>query len=70
MKTAKLRSFIKAITFRVVATLTTIVVFYFFTGRLDVALVAGGVDTVLKIIIYYFHERVWDGIEFGQAVLD
>ena len=67
MKVTKSRSFIKAITFRILATITTVLIVYFFTGRLDISLWAGFIDAIFKLIIYYFHERIWDNVEFGRV---
>lgn len=66
MRVTRTRSLIKTITFRVLATITTIIVVYFFTGRLDISLGAGIVDSIIKMIIYYFHERIWDKLSFGR----
>ncbi len=66
MKVTRTRSLAKTITFRVLATFTTILVVYFFTGRLDISLGAGIVDGLIKMIIYYFHERIWDKFSFGR----
>jgi adenylylsulfate kinase len=42
------RSVVKGITWRVIATTTTILIVYFFFGRLDLAIAAGAIETVLK----------------------
>ena len=66
MRVNKTRCLLKAVTFRVLATLTTMVVVFAFTGKIVAALGIGAVDTVIKIFIYYFHERVWDNVDFGK----
>lgn len=58
-KDSQLTSFIKSISWRIVATLTTIGIAYFLTGEVKTALSIGAIEFVLKFIVYYAHERVW-----------
>ncbi len=53
------RSIVKGISWRVVATSTTIAIVYVFFGRLDLAIAAGMIETVLKVALYWLHERAW-----------
>lgn len=59
MADSHVRSLLKAFSWRIVATLTTSVIAYFVTGRLDTAALIGGIEFVLKFLIYYLHERAW-----------
>jgi len=59
MGDSHLRSVAKAFSWRVIATLTTGVIAYLVTGRLDTAALIGGIEFVFKIGIFYVHERVW-----------
>jgi len=47
------RSIVKGISWRVVATTTTIIIVYVFFGRLDLAIAAGMLETVLKVALYW-----------------
>ncbi len=60
------RSIAKAISYRVAATVGTAVFVYALTGNLRIALFAGGLDVVVKLVIYYANERVWDRIQAGK----
>ena len=60
------RTIIKTITWRIIATLTTVAVIYIWTGDLFVALGSGLVANALKTIFYYVHERVWNRSDFGR----
>lgn len=60
------RTFFKTISWRVVATFTTAGVTYLLTGRLDFAISVGVADSLVKFLIYYFHERLWSRSRFGQ----
>jgi len=66
MKENRLRSLIKGITWRMLGTLDTIVISYILTGKIKTALSIGGVELFSKIALYYFHERVWEKINFGK----
>ncbi len=63
---SKLRSLIKSLSWRLTATLTTAGLVYIFTGELVLAATIGGVELILKLAIYYSHERVWDQIKWGR----
>ena len=60
------RSLIKTISWRFLATVTTAILVYLFTKDIDVALKIGGIEIFLKLVIYYFHERLWNRITFGK----
>jgi uncharacterized membrane protein len=54
-----LKSIIKAFSWRIVGTLDTMLISYFITGKISLAVSIGGVEVVTKTILYYFHERLW-----------
>jgi CBS domain-containing protein len=62
------RSWLKAISWRIIATSTGMSLVYFFTGRLDLMAEFGIVDVVLKLFFYFMHERMWNMTEFGRGV--
>lgn len=59
------RTFVKSITFRILATITTFAVVLYFTGSFGIAGTIGGIDAVSKLGLYYFHERAWDKCHWG-----
>jgi adenylylsulfate kinase len=61
------RSLAKAISWRIFATLTTILLVFAFTGNLAVSEGVGITELVSKIVIYYVHERVWNVLRFGKV---
>ena len=67
LRDSKLRSLIKAVSWRVVGTLDTIFVSYLWTGDTSKALVIGGTDVLTKIVFYYLHERAWARIPLGTV---
>lgn len=62
------RTIIKTITWRIVATLTTVIVIYLWTRDLSVALGSGLIANAFKTIFYYIHERLWNRSDFGRQV--
>ena len=62
---SRLRSVLKAVSWRVLATLTTMVIAYFVTGNVGDALKIGSVEVVVKLVIFYLHERTWAQLPLG-----
>ena len=69
-KETNIRSIAKGISWRVVATSTTIGIVYFFFDRLDLAIAAGMIETVLKVGLYWAHERAWFKIQWGRKKIE
>lgn len=53
------RHFIKSISWRIIGTLDTLILSYVLTGSMSFSLSISGVDFFSKLILYYFHERIW-----------
>ncbi|MBZ9569536.1 DUF2061 domain-containing protein [Patescibacteria group bacterium] len=66
MKDNYQRSIIKSISWRFVATLTTMIIIFAFTGKIMLSLGVGFFEAISKIILYYIHERFWNKISWGQ----
>jgi len=64
------RSIVKGISWRIVATTTTIIIVYLFFGRLDLAIATGMIETVLKVALYWGHERVWFKVQWGKKRIE
>jgi len=64
------RSIVKGISWRVLATTTTIAIVYFFFDRLDLAIAAGMIETVLKVGLYWLHERAWFKVHWGKKKIE
>lgn len=60
-----IRSIIKALSWRCIATLVTFTVAWIVTGKLTFAAEIGVADTLIKLGTYYVHERVWIHVNFG-----
>ena len=64
------RSIVKGISWRAVATTTTIIIIYVFFGRLDLAIAAGVIETFLKVGLYWAHERAWFKVTWGRKKIE
>ena len=60
------RSFIKSITWRIIAVLTTMAVVYLYSRDLRESFVIGIGANLVKFFLYYGHERLWEKVEFGR----
>jgi len=65
----KRRSIVKAITWRTLGTIDTIVIAFVLTGEIKTALSIGGIEIFTKMILYFFHERIWNMIKWGKRGL-
>lgn len=65
MKETHFRSIIKGITWRFIASVTTMAVVFFVTGNLELVAAVGFIDITLKVLFYYTHERVWGRVHWG-----
>ena len=69
MKERHLRSIIKGITWRVVATVDTIALSYLVTESVTMAFKIASIELFTKTVLYYFHERIQKGMfKFFQFI--
>jgi len=61
------RSVAKALSWRVLAAIITGSVALVMTHKIEFAAKIGLIDTVVKLGIYFFHERVWNKINYGRV---
>ena len=72
------RALAKAVTWRVVGTtdtfvcwrlvgsLDTFILSYVITGKAHYAVSIMGAEAITKIVLYYFHERIWRRVSWGR----
>ena len=53
------RSLLKSVSWRITGSIDTLILCYLFTGNLQLAAGISATEIVTKIILFYFHERVW-----------
>lgn len=61
------RSIAKTISYRIIGAVVTAMIAWLLTGQFKVAVSVGLVDTLVKIGVYYGHERLWNRLPFGLA---
>jgi len=64
------RSILKAISWRIFGSIDTILVSLFITRNIKLAVSIGFVEIFTKMILYYFHERLWNKTNFGKVSID
>ena len=62
----RIRSLIKTITWRILASLDTFLIAWFVSGSISVGGWIATIEVITKIILYYFHERAWNRVKWGQ----
>ncbi|MFC2021701.1 DUF2061 domain-containing protein [Chloroflexota bacterium] len=60
------RSIVKALSWRIIATLVTFLVAYLLTKEAVLAIGIGIGDAIIKIGVFYSHERLWNKVSFGR----
>jgi uncharacterized membrane protein len=60
------RSIAKAVSWRVIGTVDTLLISYWLTGKMAIAVSIASIDFVTKMFLYFFHERVWNKIGWGK----
>ena len=63
---SRTRHILKTITWRFVGTIDTVFLAWFISGKAEVGLSIGGLELISKMLLYYFHERVWYRLDFGK----
>lgn len=59
------RHLYKTVSWRILGTLDTILIGWFISGDPFMGLSIGAVEIVTKMILYYFHERIWYKLDYG-----
>lgn len=59
------RTSAKTTTWRVIASMDTMLLGWLYTGSVATAISIGGLEVITKLILYFFHERLWSKLSFG-----
>jgi uncharacterized membrane protein len=65
MRETRKRSIAKSVMWRFICIVVSIVISFLLTGRWDVAVAIGSIYNVITMILYYFHERIWNLVKWG-----
>ena len=66
MTVTKSRSFVKALSYRIWGTLSSVAVAYVITKNASLSVTIAFWETVVKVFIYYAHERGWNKVKWGR----
>jgi uncharacterized membrane protein len=69
MKVTKARSFVKSLSYRIFGTLSSFLVVYVITHKGTLSALIAFWETVVKVGIYYWHERIWNKIKWGRITI-
>tara|TARA_B100000795_G_C22531127_1_gene335153 strand:- start:281 stop:487 length:207 start_codon:yes stop_codon:yes gene_type:complete len=62
----KKRTLVKTMSWRVTASLTTFLIAWILTGDLLIGVSIGSIEAIVKIFLYYYHERIWNNIKWAK----
>jgi len=65
MNETRKRSVVKSLIWRIICIAASIFTSYFLIGRWDLAIAIGSVYNFITMILYYFHERLWNKTKWG-----
>jgi uncharacterized membrane protein len=60
------RSVVKSVSWRILGTLDTFLISWFVTGETSIAFSIGSIELITKMLLYFFHERIWNSIKWGK----
>jgi uncharacterized membrane protein len=66
LKETRARGLVKAFTYRLWQSLNTFLISWLVTGKLTIAATIVGIEIVVKIVVYFWHERIWNFISWGR----
>ncbi|MCX7824094.1 MAG: DUF2061 domain-containing protein [Verrucomicrobiae bacterium] len=61
------RSLAKAVSYRITGTVSTMLISWLVTGRIEMAVSIGFLELLTKTGLYYAHERIWNHLSFGRV---
>jgi uncharacterized membrane protein len=67
MQETRRRSIAKSIVWRLICIIVSVFTSFFLTARWDLAVAISASYNIITMILYYFHERFWNRVEWGKA---
>lgn len=65
MANSRQRHLAKTITWRIIGTMDTVLVAWLISGNPMTGFKIGATEVITKMVLYYFHERIWYKVNFG-----
>lgn len=66
MEETRFRAITKALTYRFWQSLNTFIISLIITGKLEMAAAIVSLEVIVKIFVYFWHERIWNMIKWGR----
>lgn len=66
MEETRYRAVAKALTYRFWQSLNTFIISIIITGKLEMAAAIVSLEVMVKIFVYFWHERIWNVIKWGR----
>ncbi len=70
MEGTRKRSLVKSIVWRIICIVVSILTTFLLTARWDLAVALGTLYNAITMVLYYFHERIWNRIKWGMRKSD
>ena len=61
-----IRSIVKTLSWRALGTIDTIGISWLVTGQIATAFSIGAIELITKMVLYFFHERIWNTVKWGK----
>lgn len=58
----------KAVSWRIVGTIDTAIISFIITGKWELALSIASIEVFSKVVLYYFHERLWEKVRVKTSI--
>src|ERR1700753_3844320 len=59
------RNIIKTVSYRLLGSIDTVILGWIITGNFTFGAKIGASELLTKMLLYYGHERIWQGVKFG-----
>ena len=60
------RSILKTLSWRIFSFILTMSIIFAYTKNMKQALCVGAGIDIIKMFLYYLHERIWNKVKFGR----
>lgn len=63
------RSLLKSLSWRIFSFLLTVIIIYLYTKNIKQSIGVGAGIDIVKMVLYYVHERLWNRVSYGRKKL-
>lgn len=66
MEESRYRAITKALTYRFWQSVNTFIISFIVTGKLEFAAAIVSIEVIVKVVVYFLHERIWNRVGWGR----